>query len=79
MPAFLPTDVATYTLSIETDAGVYQYGCHLGTDLRVARECAEEIFAHRIPKIGTHIRTVALLRRGEKPRYYDGEWSGAPM
>lgn len=65
----------TFTLSIETDAGTYQHGCHLGTIERVARECAEEIFAKRIPKIGTRIVTVALIREGKMFDCFDGRWA----
>jgi len=32
----------TYTMHIETDAGVTQHGFHLGTDLRVATQFALE-------------------------------------
>jgi hypothetical protein len=66
-----------FQLSIETEAGSYVHGFHLGTDERIARHCAEEIFSKRIPKIGKFIRTVALFRndRSFKTDYFDGKWS----
>jgi hypothetical protein len=62
----------TYTLSIEyPDGTVKQYGFHLGTDLRLARQIAEEKFA------ATNADCVALIRKGERTRYFDyrKEWS----
>jgi creatinine amidohydrolase/Fe(II)-dependent formamide hydrolase-like protein len=61
-----------YTLSLEYPNGtVKQHGFHLGTDLRLAKQIAEERFA------ATKARSVALIRHGEKPRYFDfrQEWS----
>lgn len=64
-----------YTLSIETDAGTYQHGFHLGTDPAVAQQIAEEALQSWTPKQGTVIKTVAI-KRGNKLWVYDGEWSG---
>lgn len=54
-----------YHLSIEpTEGESFMYGYHLGTDLRVARACAEEIAHKRTWFAGrgnVTIRTVALM------------------
>jgi len=62
-----------YTLSIETDAGSYQHGFHLGTEWSLAKQIAQEAFEKWVPKIGTHIKTVALKREG-KMWVYSGRW-----
>lgn len=65
----------TFSLSIETDAGTYQHGYHLGTDERMARSFAAEICLKRRPKIGTRIRTVALIFDGRMVDVFDGgDW-----
>lgn len=64
----------TYVLSIETDAGTYQHGFHLGTEPATAQQIAEEAFESWTPKIGTTIRSVAVKKDG-KLWTYDGEWS----
>ncbi len=51
----------TYSLMIETDAGTYQHGYHLGTIEATARRLAEEIRLQRRPKIGNRIVRVALM------------------
>lgn len=61
-----------YVLSIEyADGVVKQHGFHLGTDLRLAKQIAEEKFS------AANARSVALIRQGEKTRYFDfrKEWS----
>jgi hypothetical protein len=64
-----------FCLSIETDAGAYVDGFHLGTDERLARQLCEEAFHKRIPKQGSHIRTVALMRGRSPLDFFDGTWS----
>lgn len=71
------TKPEVFTLSIETDEGTYVHGFHLGTIVRVAKQVAEDIWAKRIPKQGTCIKTVALMREG-KSYVFDGEWSKEP-
>lgn len=63
-----------FVLSIETDDGTYVHGAHLGTDEKVARACAEEVFAKRIPKIGKVIKTVALIDQHKVYDVFDGAW-----
>lgn len=61
-----------YVLSIEyPDGSVKQHGFHLGTDLRLAKQIAEERFD------AAKAKSVALIRNGEKTRYFDfrREWS----
>lgn len=65
----------TYILSIETDAGTYQHGYHLGTVESVARDLAQYIFHKYTPQRGTVIRTVALKQNGKMVDCYDGRWS----
>ena len=65
----------TYILSIETDAGTYTHGYHLGTIENVARDTAEHIFKSYTPRQGTTIRTVALMVNGKMFDCYDGKWS----
>lgn len=62
-----------YTLSIQTDEGTYTHGFHLGTNLKVAMQCAEEILAKRKPVRGSKILGVTLKREGEIDRYFDGD------
>ena len=63
-----------FTLSIEpTGKPAVQYGFHLGTDERVARQLAEEIF-HKNRTYGP-ICTVALMRDRKIADVYDGRWS----
>jgi hypothetical protein len=65
----------TFTLSIETDAGTYQHGEHLGTVESIARDVAEEICVKRIPRQGTRIVTVALKQGGRIVDVFDGrDW-----
>ncbi|MBS3648831.1 hypothetical protein KEU06_09455 [Pseudaminobacter sp. 19-2017] len=67
-----------FTLSIETDAGTYRHGFHLGTIERLARELAEEICLKRRPQRGTRIVTVALCRFESIVDVFDGkDWSNA--
>lgn len=65
----------TYVLSIETDAGTYQHGFHLGTIHEIAQGIAEHAFKSWTPKQGKVIKTVAIKRAG-KLWVYDGTWSG---
>lgn len=67
----------TFVLSIETDAGTYDHGFHLGTDVRVAQSIAEEAYSRWTPKVGSYIKTVALKRNGQV-FVFDGEWSNQP-
>ncbi len=63
-----------FTLSIEPLNGkAFQYGFHLGTDERLARQIAEEKF-HARNKHGMPTVTVALLRNGKMVDCYDGQW-----
>lgn len=64
----------TYTLSIETDAGTYQHGYHLGTIENVARDMAGYIYGRFTPRIGTRIVTVALMLDGRMVDCFDGHW-----
>lgn len=72
----LATQLATpvFEASIETDAGTYRTGFHLGTDEAFARKEVESIFHHRRPLKGTRIITVGLLFGGELKEVFDGEW-----
>ena len=63
-----------FILSIETDAGIYQHGYHLGTDERLARSMAVSFFKSGHPSQGLYIRTVALRRVGNLVDIYDGQW-----
>lgn len=77
-----PWEFATpspFTLSVETDAGTYTHGFHLGTIESVAVHCAEEFYRNRKSlKIGTRIVTVALMRDGKVFDCFDGfKWSSA--
>jgi hypothetical protein len=67
--------MSTFVLSIETDAGTYMHGYHLGTIESVARSCAEEAFKKMRPKIGTYIVSVALKHADGFFDVYDGQWS----
>ncbi len=68
--------MSPFTASIETDAGTYQHGFHLGTDERVARELIEELCDKRVPKIGTRVVSVALIQNGMMLDCYGcGYWS----
>lgn len=73
----------TYTLSIEPTSGpAFQHGYHLGTDLKIARDCAASIFNARnsSPLSADHkgrtmaTRTVALILNGRIVDVYDGQW-----
>jgi hypothetical protein len=63
-----------FVLSIETDVGTYQHGFHLGTDERWARSFAEDSYLKLQPKIGTVIKTVALMRNKKILDVFDGTW-----
>ena len=53
--------VQPFTLSIEDVAGhSFQYGFHLGTDEKLARQIAEEKFRGRV-QFGLPVVTVALF------------------
>jgi hypothetical protein len=64
-----------YILSIETEPGKsHQHGFHLGTDLRVARQIAEETF-HARAKLNMPVVTVALIRGAKLvDTYYGNGW-----
>jgi len=54
-----------FTLSIEeTEGKSKQYGFHLGTDEKLARQIVEEKFAAYI-RSGLPIATMALMRKGK--------------
>lgn len=58
-----------FILSIEPlDGPAYQHGFHLGTDLRVARSVAEEVFTRKAA------RTVAIMDKphGQLVDVFDG-------
>jgi hypothetical protein len=66
--------MSPFVLSIEpTGKPSVQYGFHLGTDERVARQIAEEIFHKRVTY--GPICTVALIRDRKIVDVYDGAWS----
>ena len=64
-----------FTLSIEIESlTATPHPYHLGTDKRVARTIAEEVFRARDAK------SVALIRGGVINAVFDGEWSDySPM
>lgn len=64
----------TYALNIKTDVGTYMHGYHLGTDLEIARQIAEQVYFKRIPKVGTRITSVAIVGDGEVAMF-DGKWN----
>ncbi len=60
---------SVFVLSIEfADGHVRQYGYHLGTDERLARQIAEEKFR------AIKATTVALKRDGHIWDVFDGSW-----
>lgn len=65
-----------FCLSIETESGVsHQYGFHLGTDERLAREIVEEKFRARV-RAGLPVVTMALMRDRRMVDCYLGDrWS----
>ena len=67
------SDEQPFVLSIETDAGTYRHGFHLGTDEPLARNFAEKAFHHHRPRIGTRIVTVALMHMDRIFDVYDGD------
>jgi hypothetical protein len=61
-------------LSIEPTGGkCFQHGFHLGTDIRLARQIAEERF-HARNANGEPTCTVALIRNRCIVGVYDGCW-----
>lgn len=65
----------TFTASIETDAGTYEHGFHLGTHEQVARDFCVELFHKRKPKQGTRVVTVGLKKAGKLvDTYYGDRW-----
>jgi hypothetical protein len=69
---------SVFTLSIETTIHpAFQAPYHVGTDERIARQCAEETFQNRkwFADYGrVTIRTVALMRDGRVFDVFDGDW-----
>ncbi len=55
---------ALIVMHVETDAGTYVHGFHLGTQEAVARPIAEQFFNHRDPKLGTKVLSVTLVADG---------------
>lgn len=70
----MKTKTEPYVLSIETDAGTYQHGFHLGTESATAEQLAEEAFHCWTPKQGTKILSVALMQNGKLVACYNGTW-----
>lgn len=69
------TEVHTIQLSIEpTEGKAFLHGFHLGTDLRLAKQIAEEKF-HARNDYGMWTRTVALILKGKIIACYDGSWT----
>jgi hypothetical protein len=67
--------LTVFTLSIEpTEGKSFQYGFHLGTDERLARQIAEEKFRER-NGAGLWTRTVALIRERRMVDCFDGRWA----
>ena len=65
---------APFCLSIETAPGKSeQYGFHLGTDEKLARQIAEEKFTLRVAN-GLPVVTVALMRNRKIVDVFDGKW-----
>lgn len=73
-----------YTLSIEPiDGKTFLHGFHLGTDLRLAKQIAEEKFRARnsspvekdLDGRTMKTRTVALKQGGKLVDVFDGEWA----
>lgn len=62
-----------YVASIETDAGTYQHGFHLGSDEVVARITCVDFAAHLTPKVGTYIVTVGLMLDGRLVDTWEGD------
>ena len=67
--------MATFTMSVETDAGTYVHGFHFGTEEKIARQLVEGYFPTFRPKIGTRVITLALMRNGKLFDCYDGQWA----
>jgi hypothetical protein len=64
----------TFTLLIETTVGnCHQYGFHLRTDEKLARQIAKEKFQAR-RKQDLLVVSVALTRLGRMIDRYDGDW-----
>ena len=63
-----------YLLTIITDEISYQHECHLGTDLKVAMDCAEEICNKRIPRFGRKIIFVKLYNEYSIFAYSNHNW-----
>lgn len=72
------TQVQPFVLSIETESGKSeQYGFHLGTDERLARQIAEEKFHARV-RFGLPVVTVALIRGAKLvDTFYGDRWHSA--
>lgn len=70
---------STYQLSIEpVNGATFRHSFHLGTDLRVARNVAVDIFYNRKwwPRVGdVKVRTVALVLDNKIVDVFDGEWT----
>ena len=63
-----------FTLSIETTVGnCHQYGFHIGTDEKLARQTAKEKF-HARRKHDLPVVSVGLMRLGRIIDWYDGDW-----
>lgn len=68
--------MSTFTASIETyDNGTFQYGFHLGTCERTARECVKSLMGLRYhSRLGRiRVATVALMRDGRMVDCFDGD------
>lgn len=69
---------SVFILSIETTIyPAFQAPFHVGTDLVVAMQQAEDTYRNRVwfPGVGNvTIRTVALMRDGRMVDCFDGQW-----
>lgn len=71
--------MSTYQLSIEpVDGATFRHNFHLGTDLRVARNVASDIYFNRKwwPRVGdVKVRSVALILNDKIVDVFDGRWA----
>lgn len=62
-------------LFIHTDQGSYQHGFHLGTELPLAKQIAEDVYQRAEPKIGNYIRAVRLTQNNRLHSFDGISWS----
>jgi len=69
------TGECVYVASIETDAGTYVHGFHLGTELEAAKWSCADLFKRKRLKLGKRIVTVGLIFDGRLVDVFDGrDW-----